>query len=179
MDKKQLIKEYRLDMIITTIIVILSLVFSITLLTASLDDIKNVTCTSINLTGTNCTTWWDGLNLTDLNFTEIKVEYITEEHNYDYSNDTIYKNYTYSNNTDYDMAYLNDKFATKTDLTNKLNLYALKGGAQVINQTIIQPTTNSNFSWWNVFSLVEFVFILGLGYVLFRVVKEIDYLEAE
>jgi len=177
MNKKEYEKRLLAFLLFLFVLVFNSL--AINLVSASLDDIKNVTCTSINLTEVNCTTWWDSLNLTDLNFTEITVEYITEEHNYDYSNDTIYKNYSYSNNTDYDMAYLNDKFATKTDLTNKLNLYALKGGAQVINQTIIQPTTNSNFSWWNVFSLVEFVFILGLGYVLFRVVKEIDYLEAE
>ena len=180
MNKKKRFNFENLVWLLLGILIMLSVVVGI--VTASLDDIKQVTCTSINLTDPDCTTWWDNLNLTDLNFTEITVNYITEEYNYDYSNDTTYKNYTYLNNTDYNRAYLIDNFATKTELTNQLNLYAKKGEVetQIINNTIIQSEgAISKFSWWNVLSLFQWVFILGLGYVAFRMVREIEYLEAE
>ena len=177
MNKKKRFSFENLMWVLLGILILVSLVVGIA--TASLTDIKVEVCNSINITDPNCTIWWDDLNLTDLNFTEITVEYVTQE--YDYSNTTTYKNYTVINSSDLDMDYLNDKFPTKTHLTNQLNLYAKKGEVetQTINNTIIQPTETSGFSWWNVFSLVEFVFILAGAYVLIKVVREIEYIEGE
>lgn len=146
---------------------------------ASIDDIKTATCNSINLTEPNCTTWWDSLNLTDLNFTEIIVEYHTNNYQevYDYSNKTYYDNDTYVYyNKSYNQSYLDKRYVLQTEI----NIYAKKSEINntntntIINNTIIESREKTGFSWWNVVSIMEGVLILGLIVFVFLIVREIN-----
>ena len=160
------------------LILFLSAIFLIGIVFASITDIKVVVCDSINLTGSDCNDWWDSLNLTDLNFTEIVVEYNTITNEYDYSNNTYYENITktYYNNTGSSQSYLDKRYVNENDLLIELHDYALKGeaGERIINNTIIETQTISKFTWWNVGTIMNFVFILGLIVFLFFMVKELN-----
>jgi len=147
----------------------------ITLISASIDDIKVVTCISLSLSEPNCTTWWDSLNLTDLNFTEIIVEYKTEDYNYhyDYSNKTYYDNDTYVYyNQSYNQTYLDSRYALKT----QLNTYVKKSevnNTNTITNTITE-VEKEGFTWWNVITLIFGVLVLGIMVFLFFIVREIN-----
>lgn len=168
---------------IISIIIILAFLVSVTIVSATPTEIRDSVCTSINLTGTNCTTWWDGFNFTDDNFTyinttEIIVEYNTHNHHYDYSNDTIYENKTYvSYNQTGNQSYLDNRYIQKGELEAYTKSSELN---QIVNNTTIIKTEEvSNFTWWNVLLLVMIVFIMAIGFTLYKIIKEIEYLEEE
>lgn len=151
-------------------LIILATLFSLFLVSASIDNIKPTICNSINLTEPNCTTWWNGLNLTDDNLTiNINITYITQLNNTSVNN-TYYQitnitNVTYTGNytiynitnniTQYkDFNESNISFSnyyTKSEVDNKIieNITGLENYlprseiSGIINQTI--NDTNQSF----------------------------------
>lgn len=181
--KLKILKDIYWLLRIILIVIILAFLVSVVIVSATPTEIRDEVCSSINLTGTNCTDWWDGFNFTDDNFTyinmtNITVEYIIETHNhhYDYSNDTYHENktYVYYNQTG-NQTYLDNRYVQEVELEG----YAKKGEVNTINNTIIETREPSGFTWWNVLTLVIIIGILALAYVLYKVVKEVEYLEAE
>jgi len=96
---------------------------------AGIEEAKWPVCEAINITGSECDNFWNGLNLTDDNLTtNITIEY----YNQTYINETVYENKTY--NFDNESYYNKTEIDTKlTNLDNKigtsgvdLNSYARK-----------------------------------------------------
>lgn len=156
------------------VISLISIAGLINLVSASINDSKLTICNSINLTEPNCSNWWNTLNLTD---TTITVNYI--------DNSTYITNKTYNyydKNESLTITYLDTRYIKTSELPNKLVDYVKKGEInntntnQVINNTIVQ-IKQSNFTWWNVLSIITFLIMIFIGYVLYQVVKEIEYIE--
>ena len=146
------------------------ILLSFVLVSASINDSKLTICNSINLTEPNCSNWWNTLNLTD-NLT-ITINYI--------DNSTKIENKTYNyydKNESLTIAYLDERYIRKLELPNNLIDYVKKGeiNNSIINNTIIQK--QNSFTWWNVLSIITFLIMIFVGYVLYRVVKEVEYLE--
>jgi|24BtaG_2_1085350.scaffolds.fasta_scaffold04972_5 hypothetical protein len=108
-------------------IALISILFLILFLSASINDIKPTICNSINLTEPNCTAWWNTLNLTDANLTNITIIYAVNNYTtmnntyYDYSNETDITytgNYTIYNITNNITTRGNGTFNTSVDLSN-------------------------------------------------------------
>lgn len=157
-------------LVFTIIYFIIVFTLTIFLVSASINDSKLTICNSINLTEPNCSGWWSSLNLTD-NLT-ISINYI--------DNSTHIENKTYNyydKNESYTLPYLDERYIRKIEIPNYLIDYVKKGeiNNSVINNTIIQK---NSFSWWNVLSIITFLIMIFVGYVLYQVVKEINILES-
>ena len=146
-------------------------------------EVMDTVCNDINLTGTNCTTWWTGLNLTVFNQTINQIQNITylnvtvvQGGNYTtvlsnfstIENKTyIYYNYT-GNISDFNLTYnqsnIDSKINTlRTDVDSKLTSYALKTENTT---TTIKETKNIAAGWKWAFGINMFLTIIIIGVIV-------------
>jgi len=131
--------------IIGSIILIIALFSFIPFGLLNETEVMDTVCGDINLTGTNCTTWWTNLNLTEFNQTNLNITYlnitVVQGGNYTttYSNFSTIENKTYNyynytgNISDLNLTntYTKSQIDNKdnvlrSDTDNKLTSYALK-----------------------------------------------------
>ena len=144
-------------------------------------EVRDTVCNDINLTGTNCTTWWTGLNLTEFNQTinqtitylNITVvqggNYTTVLSNFSTIENKTYIYYNYTGNlSDLNLTYNQSNIDTKintlrTDVDNKLAGYALKTDNTT---TTITETKDIEAGWKWAFGINMFLTIIIIGVIV-------------
>jgi len=173
------------------------ILLSVSLAIAAMNDTKLVVCNSINITEPNCTTWWNTLNLTDINFTTnvttyLNVTYInniTVVHN-DNRNQTInlttintnhstienktYIIYNYTGNiSDMNFSYADDKikdFIPSSEVDTKISS-ALSGYAlktEITNSTAVDELEDSLGTFKWIFAILIIIIIVAVGILFMK-----------
>ena len=151
---------------------------------ATQEEVKIAVCGSINLTEPNCTSWWDGLNLTQ-NFTNtINITVIYQNINQTLNQTVVYSNHSttenvnktyvtnYYNGTNLNMTYntteIDNKISAlfpRNELDTKLNTYSLKTDLENLRTEVGDINTDGmSTGWkWGMVLSIGFLFIMMLA----------------
>jgi len=148
-------------------------------------EVRDAVCGEINLTETNCTNWWDNLNLTELdneitnlNITVVQGGNYTTVYSSTIENKTYnYHNYNYTGNISdlnlsntYTKSIIDNKISgliSTTNVDNKLTSYALK--TDIVNTTTTTEIKDIEAVWKWAFGINIFItvmLIVGVAIIL-------------